>query len=99
MIIIFIIIIITMIDHYQSYIDSNVIMMGPWRAGGYIRIVPQMFCLLFLIAWRFFGSGDVLTVPSSSNYYWDSLRSVFNISCLFLRPRPWQCLTWDSTDK
>ena len=27
------------------------------------------------------------------------LRSVFNISCLFLRPRPWQFEILDSTDK
>ena len=26
------------------------------------------------------------------------LRSVFKISCLFLRPRPWQFEIWDSTD-
>ena len=27
-----------------------------------------------------------------------TLRSVFKISCLFLRPRPWQFEIWDSTD-
>ena len=27
------------------------------------------------------------------------LRSVFKISCLFLRPRPWQFEIWESTDK
>ena len=27
------------------------------------------------------------------------VRSVFIISCLFLRPRPWQFEIWDSTDK
>ena len=29
----------------------------------------------------------------------EGLRSVFKISCLLLRPRPWQFEVWDSTDK
>ena len=71
----------------------------------YIYIYIYMYTMLIYVYIYIYNSRAGMSVTISRNLcliltwiHGASLRSVFRISCLFLRPRLWQCDIWDSTD-